>query len=249
LRIFIVEYAENVLLHPGLHSTGPERRRSAQRQVSARVDLLKKHQLTRTVEADLEQEARLISARARRLIDSGVAALNDLDDAAADLRRTNTDRASRSDAKLMEFRFSVYAELRPDELTSDMTENWLNDAIWYARVSYKIRRQAVAPILDAARREAEQLKLFAAYERNWLKAAILSSPLDKRVSDWYLALLMNYRRQLQSASADPNQSAAARTSAADELDELARDLQGLNRVNESKQLKEHADAYRKGIPK
>jgi serine/threonine protein kinase len=254
LRVFVVEFAESVLLHPSFYSRDEMLRKTGRVKVNARIDQLRNYHLPRTVGVDMDQEIRLLKARATRLIDSGVAALNELDATAAALRKTEIDRTTASDAKLMEFRLSIFDELRRDERTPALTETRLKDAIWYARLPLANRRKHAVPVLDAARKEAESAKLsdtstesiFARYRRDWLKAAILSLPVNERANDWYRELLPMYATEVQLAG--DTKAAAAKNRVAEELDHLAADLQSQNRAAEAKTIKERADSYRSAKP-
>jgi hypothetical protein len=252
LRVFVVEFAESVLLHPSFYSRDDKERKSARIKVNARIDQLRNYHLPRTVGVDMEQETKLLRARATRLIDSGVAALDELDATAAALRKTEIDRTTASDAKLMEFRLSVFDELRRDERTPQLTETWLKDAIWYARLPLANRRKHAVPLLETARKEAESAKLsdtstesiFARYRRDWLKAAILSLPVNTRSELWYKELLPIYETEARAAGADPAKTAEARNRVAADLDGLAADLQSQNRTAEAKTIKARAESYR-----
>jgi len=254
LRVFVVEFAESVLLHPSFYSRDAKERESARIKVNARIDQLRNHHLPRTVGIDMDQEIKLLKARATKLIESGVAALRELDAAAAELRQTDIDKTTVSDAKLMEFRLSIYDELRRDERTRALTELRLKDAIWYARLPLANRRKHAVPVLDAAKTEAEAAKvsdtstesIFARYRRDWLKAAILSLPINERANDWYLELLPLYETDVKLAAADPVKSAAARERVAAELDNMARELQSQGRDKEANILRNRADTYRNG---
>jgi hypothetical protein len=249
---FATELADNVLLHPHFYRGDSAAKNKALLTVAARAEELKKYDLPRTTGIDLDQEVKVLNARAKLLTDSGVAALNELDAAAKELRRIDPDSASGSDTKLMEFRFEVFADLRPDELTRELTESWLDDAIWYAKLPPTInRRKSPIVILEAARTEAEKIRsqapgesLFTEFKAAWLQAAIESAPSDKRLLDWYTELLADFERQVRAAGNNAKELALVASRIATRLERLISFLDKRGRGAEADQLRAHAKSYR-----
>ncbi|MEX2142238.1 MAG: protein kinase [Pirellulales bacterium] len=248
LRLFAVELAENVLLHPDFYSS-KSANTVALAKVAARADELKKLNLPRTTGVDLDQEVKVLNARAKLLTDSGIAALGELDEAARDLLRMDADKASASDSKVMELRFEVFADLKPRELTDKRIEDWLNEAIWYARLPRTIIRKDPTSILIAARKEAEKAStdvagktVFTAFEPAWLQAAIESSPRDNRVNEWYKELVLLNERQIRAAGANAK---GAAENAAKRMENLIEFLDRRGRNGEADLLRAYPDAYRK----
>ncbi|MEX2142686.1 MAG: hypothetical protein WD894_25755 [Pirellulales bacterium] len=251
LRLFAVELAENVLLHPDFYRD-KSANNVALAKVAARADELKKLNLPRTTGVDLDQEVKVLNARAKLLADSGLAALGELDEAARDLRQMDADKASASDAKIMELRFEVFADLRPRELTNKVIEDWLNEAIWYARLPRTIVRKDPTSVLITARNEAEKARsdvagetLFTAFEPAWLQAAIESSPRDKRLSSWCTELLDDFERQVRAAGNNAKELALVANRIATRLERLIDFLDKRGRGGEADQLRAHAGFYRK----
>jgi hypothetical protein len=248
--LFAIELADNVLLHPAFYRTESAAAKSkALITVAARADELKKLDLPESTGIELDQEVLVLNARAKLLTDSGVAALGELDSAAEALRQSDPDRASGSDTKLMELRFDIFDDLRPDELSRPLAEKWLNDAIWYAKLPPTInRRKLPIDILEAAKAEATKIKgdvgesLFTAHEPAWLQAAVESTPRDKRLGEWYNALLDLYRIRYKTA-ADPTKPTIA-ADAASRLESMITFLDKRGRKGEADQLRAFAKQYR-----
>jgi tRNA A-37 threonylcarbamoyl transferase component Bud32 len=172
-----VELAEHALLHPDFNSKDTARRRSALVMVAAIADKLNDPELARTTGIDLDQEVKVLNARAKLLIDSDIAALRELDSAAVDLQRKNADTATASDSKLLAIRFEILRSLRPETLTREQVEHWLSEAIWYAKLRRSIQPVDPIRILLEARTEAEKFKsripgetAFTPFEHDWQAA-------------------------------------------------------------------------------
>jgi hypothetical protein len=252
LGFFAVELADNVLLHPQFYQNDSAAKNKALLAVAARAEELKKYDLPRTTGIDLNREVQVLNARAKLLTNSGVAALQELDAAAGEIRQSDPDSASGSDTKLMEFRFEVFADLLPEELTRERTEAWLDDAIWYAKLPPTInRRKPPITILEAARTEAEKIRskvagetLFTEFKAAWLQAAIESSPSDTRLLKWYTELLADFERQVRAAGNNAKELALVANRIATRLERLISFLDKRGRGGEADQLRAHAKSYR-----
>ncbi len=251
LGLFAIELADNVLLHPDFHrSTSGAAKSKALLTVAARAGELQKLDLPETTGIDLEQDVKVLNARAKLQTGTGVAALGELNAAADDLRASDPDRASGSDTKLMELRFEIFDDLRADQLDRSLAEKWLDDAVWYAKLPPTInRRKTPIKILEAAKAEATKFSggaagesLFTAHEPAWLQAAVESSPRDKRLGEWYSRLLELYLTKYKTAT-DPTKPTVA-ADAASRLESLITFLDKRGRNGEADQLRAHAKHYR-----
>jgi len=136
-------------------------------------------------------------------------------------------------------------------LTNKLIEDWLNEAIWYARLPRTIIRKDPTSLLIAARNEAEKARsdvagetMFTAFEPAWLQAVIESSPRDKRLLDWYTELLAHFQRQVRGAGANAKEAALVAGRAATRLEDLISFLDKRGRGKEADQLRAHAKSYR-----
>ena len=252
LGFYAIELADNVLLHPLFYQNDRAAKNKALLTVAARAEELKKYDLPKNMGINLDREVQVLNARAKFLTDSGVAALEELDAVAGDIRQSDPDIASGSDTKIMEFRFEVFADLLPNELTRERTEAWLEDAIWYAKLPPTInRRKAPISILEDARTEAEKIRskvagetLFTDFKAAWLQAAIESSPTDKRLLSWYTELLADFERQTRAAGNNAKELALVANRTATRLERLISFLDKRGRGGEADQLRAHAKSYR-----
>jgi hypothetical protein len=258
LSTYAIERAESLLLHPDFYSMNAKAKQAAVFEVSVRGKELQKLALPKTSTLDIDQEVNILNARAKLLADSPIEALKDLDAPAAQLRQSaDYERVTRSDAKLMELRFKIYTQLRPDELPGERIEQWLLDAMWYAQLPRSVvnKDQSATAVLVAARTEAEKLtKAFAPFKADWLHSAIESFSLNltrpkepqvKNLQGWYGELIKLYDDQYASAyKSSPESSRKVAEQIAARLEGLINSLDRQRRKTETNQLRKMAEFMR-----
>jgi hypothetical protein len=203
--VFKVTYAyaraEHALFNPAIKSGSGGGLSSPTRTVHDRANQLAKLKNGRSVRMDPVQEARILRATADLLASSDpkmpVKALENLDDAAVAVTKLPTDELTRSDAKLIEFRIGLQANLRPDQLTSPaIVRAAVQDAIWYSKaeptLAYKRDRHGA---LSNALRLSQQMAIkSAAYIP---AAAIDQSETLKRIIELKRPSGYDFKRHLE----------------------------------------------------
>jgi len=158
--VFLATYAharaEHALFNPAIRTTASGGADSPTSAVYSRADQLADLKDARTVRMDPVQEARILRAAADLLASSDpqmpVKALDTLESATVAVTKLPEGELTRSDAKLIEFRLSLEANLRPDQLTSpEIVRSAVQDAIWYSKapstLAFKDRSQGLMTAL------------------------------------------------------------------------------------------------------
>jgi hypothetical protein len=125
----------NPVLNPDFQSANAAEKKSAVDEILLRADQLAELQEGRTYGLDPVQEAGVLRAKAELVTKSPVAVLNSLQAQADRLAKLALNQLTVSDTKLMEFRLSLQQQLQPHQLTKEVVNDAVNDALWYSTTS------------------------------------------------------------------------------------------------------------------
>jgi serine/threonine protein kinase len=199
LATYAYAWAEHALFNPELKSTADGPPPAAIAAIHSRTEQLGELKEARTARMDPEQEAKILRANADLLQSADdktpIKVLESLEDAAIAVRKKPPGDLTRSDVKLVEFRFGLQAKLRPDQLAGPIVKSAVRDALWYSKtppsLAWKDRLQG---LLTAQRLSQQLVNINMTYADS---AADDQAAILQRIIDMKLPPVYDFKRHIE----------------------------------------------------